>query len=81
MQVMVQENIAFSQNVVNGAEGIVRSIKYDQDENGHRYMVVVYVEINGAGKICPSLEENVVPIFPKVTTFKFPVEENRHLCE
>ena len=81
MQVMVQENIAFSRNVVNGAEGIIRSIKYDQDENGRRYVVVVYVEISGAGKICPSLEENVVPIFSEVTTFEFPVEENGHLCE
>lgn len=81
MQVMVQENIAFSRNVVNGAEGIIRSIKYDQDENGRRYVVVVYVEISGAGKICPLLEENVVPIFSEVTTFEFPVEENGHLCE
>ncbi len=69
MKVMVQENIAFSCNVVNGAIGTVRDIKYIE-RNGVRHASVVYVHIPGAGKYLHT-EDDVVPIFPVTSTFRW----------
>ena len=68
MKVMVQENLAFTSHVVNGTEGTVRDIVYEE-EGGKRYPVVVYVHIPGAGKICATAVDDVVPIFPEWTSF------------
>ena len=68
MKVMVQENLAFTSRVVNGTEGTVRDIVYEE-EGGKRYPVTVYVHIPGAGRICASAVDDVVPIFPEWTSF------------
>ena len=70
MKVMVQENLAFTNRVVNGSEGTVRDIVYEQ-LNGLRYAVVVYVHIPGSGRVHPTAENDVVPIFPEVSTFNW----------
>lgn len=70
MKVMVQENVAFANNVVNGAVGTVRDIRYEEDR-GKRYASVVYVEIPGAGRVCGNVDNDVVPIFPVRYTFKW----------
>lgn len=70
MKVMVQENVAFANNVVNGAVGTVRDIRYEED-HGARYASVVYVEIPGAGRVCGNIDNDVVPIFPVQYTFKW----------
>ena len=70
MRVMVQENLAFTNRVVNGSEGTVRNILYDEI-NRHRYPVVVYVHIPGSGKVHPSAENDVVPIFPETSSFNW----------
>ncbi len=75
MKVMIQENLAFSKNVVNGAEGVVKDIKYRIVE-GRRVPAVVYVHIEGAGSVCDDVQDDVVPIFPEVTTFKHVMEED-----
>ncbi len=80
MKVMVQENLAFSKNVVNGAEGIVRDIKYRVEE-GRRVAVAVYVQISGAGRVCEGLEDDVVPIFPETTSFKYVLAEDGVCCQ
>ncbi|KAI9058878.1 hypothetical protein FKP32DRAFT_1553246, partial [Trametes sanguinea] len=76
MKVMIQENIALSRNVVNGAEGILTDIKYRVDDRGRRYAIVVYVRIPGAGKISETLDDDIVPIFPEPVSFKYGVPED-----
>ena len=68
MKVMVQENLAFTNRVVNGSEGTVRDIVYEEIDR-RRYAVVVYVHIPGSGRVHPTAENDVVPIFPESTTF------------
>ena len=70
MKVMVQENLAFMNRVVNGSEGIVRDIIY-QEEDGKRYAIVVYVHIPGAGRVHPTADEDIVPIFPETSSFSW----------
>ncbi|KAI0715421.1 hypothetical protein C8Q76DRAFT_603358, partial [Earliella scabrosa] len=70
MKVMVQENVAFANNVVNGAVGTVRDIRYEE-EDGRRYASVVYVEIPGAGRVCGTTDNDIVPIFPVQFSFKW----------
>ncbi|KAH9852943.1 hypothetical protein C2E23DRAFT_709153, partial [Lenzites betulinus] len=69
MKVMIRENIAFSKKLVNGAEGIVTDIVYEEVD-GVRYATVVYVRVAGAGKICDDLEDDIVPVFPESVHFK-----------
>ena len=68
MKVMVQENLAFTNHVVNGTLGTIRDIVYEE-EDGLRYPVVAYVHIPGSGKICTNATNDIVPIFPESSTF------------
>ena len=68
MKVMVQENLAFTKHVVNGTEGTVKDIVYEE-EDGKRYPAVVYVHIPGSGRICSNADDDIVPIFPELTSF------------
>ena len=75
MKVMVQENLAFMNRVVNGSEGTVRNIVYEESQ-GHRYAVVVYVHIPGSGRVHNMAEEDIVPIFPETSTFKWSIRSD-----
>lgn len=68
MTVMVQENLAFTNRVVNGTQGTVKDIVYEE-EDGKRFPSVVYVHIPGSGSVCAHAQNDVVPIFPEWTTF------------
>ena len=68
MKVMIQENLAFMNRVVNGSEGTVRNISYEVID-GIRYAAVAYVHIPGAGRVHPDAEDDIVPIFPVSSTF------------
>ena len=70
MRVMVQENLAFTNRVVNGSEGTVQNILYEEVD-GRRYAVVVYVHIPGSGRVHPYAENDVVPIFPETSSFNW----------
>ena len=70
MKVMVQENLAITNRVVNGTEGTVRDIIFEE-EAGKRYAAAVYVHIPGAGRICTDATDDVVPIFPETSTFQW----------
>lgn len=76
MKVMIQENVAIKHKVVNGATGTVHDIKYERDRNGRRYLTVVYVHIEGAGRLCPDLGCDIVPIFPETLSFKCNMVKN-----
>lgn len=81
MKVMVRENLAFTHRVVNGAEGVVRDIVYEEDDERRRYARVVYVHIPGAGQVSGTLDEDVVPIFPETTTFQHEMVEDGRGCK
>ena len=68
MKIMVQENLAFSNKVVNGTEGKVQDIIYEE-EGGKRFAVAVYIHVPGAGKICAEARDDIIPIFPEWTSF------------
>ena len=68
MAVMVQENLAFSNCIINGTQGTMKDIVYEEEDRKH-YPVVMYVHIPGSGTICTNVRDNIVPIFPKCTTF------------
>lgn len=70
MRVMIQENIAFAHNVVNGAVGIVRDIKFKELEENVPTLSVVYVEIPGAGRLLGQ-DQDIVPVFPVHTSFSW----------
>lgn len=74
MKVMVTENLAFSDGIVNGSEGTIRSIHYQEDGHGVRTAVVAYVHIPGCGIRLPNLDEDVVPIFPVSTRIDYPFD-------
>lgn len=64
MKVMITENVAFDSGVVNGTEGILKEVKYEDDADGRRYAIVAYVYIQGCGFRLDGLPRDVVPIFP-----------------
>ncbi|KAF5309577.1 hypothetical protein D9619_012398 [Psilocybe cf. subviscida] len=74
MKVMVTENIAFSFGVVNGSEGVVRSIRYNEDSCGRKTAVVAYVHIPGCKMHLPGLDPDVVPIFPVSTRIEYDIQ-------
>jgi ATP-dependent exoDNAse (exonuclease V) alpha subunit len=71
MKVMVTENVAIQNKLVNGAEGTVHSIKYETDEEGNRYLLAVYVSVPGCNIQCSGLPVDVVPIVPVRTGFHY----------
>lgn len=77
MKVMITANEAISKSIVNGTEGIVHSIKYTTDDDGHRFADVVYVRVEGSGRFADDLDEDIVPIFPMKTTMKFQTARGR----
>jgi len=71
MRVMVTENVATSSGVANGAEGVLKDIKYELDDDGNRYAVCAYVHIPGCKLQAPGLPPEIVPIIPSLTTFTY----------
>lgn len=71
MKVMITDNIAIKANVVNGAEGILQSVKYETDSSGRRYAACAYVKIANSGLCAPGLEHDVVPILPSSSNFVY----------
>ena len=68
MKVMIRENIAFGKRLVNGTEGIVTEVIYNESEGGV-HAAVAYVRVPGIGKITDDKPEDIVPIFPVSITF------------
>ncbi|PPQ76166.1 hypothetical protein CVT26_009225 [Gymnopilus dilepis] len=64
MKVMITENIAFNNKIVNGTEGEIRSIYFEDGADGRSYAVVAYVYVPGSGFDLPGLGPDVVPVFP-----------------
>lgn len=76
MHVMITENVAISQKVVNGAVGIVTGIDYEVDMDGHRRAVCVFVRIPGSGMFDSTLGIDIVPVVPIVTRFSYVSTDN-----
>jgi hypothetical protein len=71
MKVMVTENVAIQNKLVNGIEGMLHSIKYETDEEGNRYLVAPYVHVPGCGLAAPGFPADVAPILPVRTGFYY----------
>ncbi|KAJ7126129.1 hypothetical protein C8R44DRAFT_618505 [Mycena epipterygia] len=71
MKVMIVENVALKASAVNGAEGILREVKYSVDEKGRRYADCAYVEIQDAEVNMHPSGRNIVPIFPVKSYFPY----------
>ncbi|KAF5335144.1 hypothetical protein D9611_010826 [Ephemerocybe angulata] len=72
MKVMITENVSIQYKVVNGSEGTICGIRYDELE-GRRYATVAYVKIPTSTLVhAPNLDPGVVPIFPSKTSIKYP---------
>jgi ATP-dependent exoDNAse (exonuclease V) alpha subunit len=69
MKVMITENIAISQKIVNGAIGVVEKIIYDTNNDGCRFEICCYLHINGCGLQAPGLDKDVVPIIQVTNHF------------
>jgi ATP-dependent DNA helicase PIF1 len=69
MRVMIMENIALKAAVVNGAEGILRKIKYSVDDKGRRYADCAYVEVTQV--VDGKSTRKVVPIVPETSYFNY----------
>lgn len=71
MRVMITENLAISNRLVNGAEGIVKHVDYEIDEQNRRYAKACYVLVKGSGVQIRGFEPDVVPILPVQASFSF----------
>jgi ATP-dependent DNA helicase PIF1 len=71
MKLMVTENIAIQNKLVNGAEGTLHSIKYDTDADGNRYLLAAYLHVPECGLVTPGLPVDVVPIMPVRSGFTY----------
>ncbi|KAJ7082094.1 hypothetical protein B0H15DRAFT_785937 [Mycena belliarum] len=71
MKVMIMDNIALQASIVNGAEGILRSINYSTDAKGRRFADWVYVEVPHSGVHFEGLGPNIVPIIPQKSYIKY----------
>lgn len=72
MKIMITENIALAQSVVNGAEGVLLNVKYRLTEEGGKIAVCALVKIPGSGTcVDPTLGPDVYPIVPTRTHFKY----------
>lgn len=63
MKVMITENVSLPLGIVNGTEGVISNIEYEED-GGRRHAVLIYVHIKGSGIEIPGLPYETVPIFP-----------------
>ncbi|PPQ80410.1 hypothetical protein CVT26_004432 [Gymnopilus dilepis] len=72
MKVMITENVAFNSGIVNGTEGTIHRIIFEEDEIGRRYATVAYVHVEGSGFNIQGVGEDIVPIFPRRTQIRYP---------
>lgn len=70
MRVMITENVAISASAVNGAEGVLQSVKYEEID-GQRYAACAYVKVPGSSLQAPGMEKGVIPIVPVKTSFAY----------
>lgn len=71
MRVMVTENVAIGQSVVNSAEGKLVNVQYETNSQGNKVALCAYVHIPGCGIALEGLPNDVVPIVPTVTKFAY----------
>lgn len=77
MKVMITDNLAMRGKVANGCEGIIKDIKYEINEYGHRRAICAYVLVPGAKINAPGLPPDIVPILPETNSFKYKDPEGK----
>lgn len=71
MKVMITENVAIGQSVVNGAEGKLVHVEYDLGPNGAKVALCAYVHVPLSRISIDGLPPNVIPILPTTTKFTY----------
>jgi ATP-dependent exoDNAse (exonuclease V) alpha subunit len=71
MRVMITENLATDNKLVNGMEGIVQHIDYGILDNGGRYAKACYVLVKGSDVKVDGYDIDVVPILPVPHSFTY----------
>jgi ATP-dependent DNA helicase PIF1 len=71
MKVMITENIAMNNRLVNGAEGVVQEIMYNIDDQNRRHAKVCLVLVRGCGIKLDGYDLDIVPLFPVSRTFTY----------
>ncbi|KAG1868401.1 hypothetical protein F4604DRAFT_1494734, partial [Suillus subluteus] len=75
MPIMLTENAATSCKIVNGSQGILKSITYKVDENMNRFPVCALVQIKESTLQASGLDDGVIPIMLIGTSFTFQTGE------
>jgi hypothetical protein len=70
---MITDNLVMCGKVANGCQGTIVNVKYDINDYGERRAVCAYVKVPGASVCAPGLPEDVVPIMPEKTVFKYKI--------
>jgi len=76
LPVMVTENSAQSNKVINGTEGHVKWIIYNVNKVGDHFAACIYVRIHGSNVKAIHNQPDIIPIIPVKSSFKF-VDDNR----
>jgi hypothetical protein len=72
MPVAINQNFDVAAGVVNGSQGILRKIRYFEDNEGRRYLKSCVVEIDNADDVdMPHLPKRHFPVLPDTTELKF----------
>ena len=72
MPVAINQNFDVVAGIVNGSTGILRRVRYFEDDKGRRYLRSCVVKIPGTdGVSMPHLPEHLFPILPDTTELKF----------
>ena len=78
MKVMITENIAIKVKAVNDAQGTLKDIKYEIDASGRRIAVCAYVHVANSGISTYGLPDDIIPIVPVSTMFRYKPPEGLH---
>lgn len=77
MKVMITDNIDIGHKTVNGAEGVVQHIKWDDMADGTKIATCVYVHVPGSGLNFKDIPIDVVPVFPTKTSVDYIAPDKR----
>jgi hypothetical protein len=81
MPVAINQNFDVAAGVVNGSHGILRDIRYFEDEDGQRFLKSCVVEIPDSEAVdMPHLPKHHFPILPDTTDLKFEHNGSHRRC-
>ncbi|KAG1884141.1 hypothetical protein F4604DRAFT_1575108, partial [Suillus subluteus] len=77
MPVMITENAATSNHIVNGSRGILKSVTYNVDDENNKFAICALVHIPESTLYVPGLSDGTVLILLVTSSFMFPTIEKK----